>query len=135
MLSTVSRPLDVPLRGHHFLHFCGKNGGLFYGAHLKKGTTFDLFCSTVAPLFSPAQEVSTSHNDITIEMHMHDGTEVGHFILSPMYCPTSVPSCICISIVMSLGEVLTSWTGKVSGATVKRILNNFRHTHVLRKLG
>ncbi len=37
---------------------------------------------TVAPLLSPVQEVSTSPGQITIEMHMHDGTEVCHFILS-----------------------------------------------------
>ncbi len=35
---------------------------------------------TVAPLTFPVQEVSTSRNDITIEMHMHDGTEVGHYM-------------------------------------------------------
>ncbi len=34
--------------------------------------------NTVASLLSPVQEVSSSPNDITIEMHMHDGTEVGH---------------------------------------------------------
>ncbi len=34
----------------------------------------------MAPLFSPVQEVSISPNDITIEMHMHDGTEVGHYM-------------------------------------------------------
>ncbi len=40
--------------------------------------------STVAPLLSPVHEVSISPNDITIEMHMHAGPEVCHFILSPM---------------------------------------------------
>ena len=39
---------------------------------------------TVAPLLSPVQEVSSSISEITIEMHMHDGTEVCHFVLSPM---------------------------------------------------
>ncbi len=51
-------------------------------------------------------------------MHMHDGTEVGHYIGGNMKWHTSVPSYICISIVISLGEVLTSWTGERSGATV-----------------
>ncbi len=35
---------------------------------------------TVAPLLSPVQEVSCSPSEITIEMHMHDGTEVGHYM-------------------------------------------------------
>ncbi len=39
-----------------------------------------LLC-TVAPLLSPVQEVGSSPNDITIEMHMHDRTEVCHFII------------------------------------------------------
>ncbi len=74
---------------------------------------------TVAPLTFPVQEVSNSSNDITIEMHMHDGTEVGLFMGDNMKWHTSGPSCKCISIVMSLGEVLTSWTGEKSGATVE----------------
>ncbi len=35
---------------------------------------------TVAPLTFTVQEVSTFRSDITIEMHMHDGTEVGHYM-------------------------------------------------------
>ncbi len=41
-----------------------------------------------------------------------------HYRGDNMKWHTSVPSCICISIVMSLGEVLTSCTGERSGATV-----------------
>ncbi len=35
---------------------------------------------TVAPLTFPVQEVSSSPSQITIEMHMHDGPEVGHYM-------------------------------------------------------
>ena len=73
---------------------------------------------TVAPLSFPVQEVSSSPSEITIEMHMHDGTEVGHYMGDNMKRHTSVPSCICICIVISLGELPTSWTGERSGATV-----------------
>ncbi len=34
-------------------------------------------CFTVAPLTFPVQEVSSSPSQITIEMHMHDGPQVG----------------------------------------------------------
>ena len=74
---------------------------------------------TVAPLLSPVKEVSTSPNDITIEIHMHDGMELGHYMGDNMKCLTSVSSCICISIVISLGKVLTSWIGERSGALCK----------------
>ncbi len=80
---------------------------------------------TVAPLLSPVQEVSSSSSEITIEMHMHDGPEVGHYMGDNLKWHTSVPSCICISIVISLGELLTSWTREKSGATV--IISNWNH--------
>ncbi len=35
---------------------------------------------TVAPLTFLVQEVSSSPSQITIEMHMHDGPEVGHYM-------------------------------------------------------
>ncbi len=35
---------------------------------------------TVAPLTFPVQEVSSSPSQITIEMHVHDGPEVGHYM-------------------------------------------------------
>ena len=38
--------------------------------------------STVAPLLSLFPRGKQFLNDITIEMHMHDGTEVSHFISS-----------------------------------------------------
>ena len=67
----------------------GPPPGNFVISSLKQGilgqfSTFSLHVYTVAPLLSPVQEVSSSPNDITIEMHMHDGPEVCHFILSPM---------------------------------------------------
>ncbi len=36
--------------------------------------------TTVAPLTFPVQEVSSSSSQITIEMHMHDGPAVGHYM-------------------------------------------------------
>ena len=35
---------------------------------------------TIAPLTFAVQEVSSSPSEITIEMHMHDGMEVGHYM-------------------------------------------------------
>ncbi len=42
-------------------------------------------------------------NRLLSEMLMHDGMEVGHYMGNNMKWHTSVPSCICISVVISLG--------------------------------
>ncbi len=61
----------------------GGMGGILSGK-IGMGGICRFLDNGLAPLLSPVQEVSLSPNDITIEMHMHDGTEVCHFILSLM---------------------------------------------------
>ncbi len=93
---------------------------LFYFIYLSFVFFFTFHRRTVASLLSPVQEVSSSPSEITIEMYMYDETEVGHCIGNNTNWHTSVPSCICISFARLLGELLTSWTGERSGATVNR---------------
>ncbi len=74
---------------------------------------------TVAPLLSLIQEMSTSPNDITIEMQIHDGTEV--YVTSYYYPCSALPPfhhAYAFLLLCHWGEVLTSWTGKVSHITI-----------------
>ena len=47
---------------------------------MKESVHFRCTHFTIAPLTFPVQEESSSPSEITIEMHMHDGTEIGHYM-------------------------------------------------------
>ena len=53
---------------------------LGYREFCDMSTYFEGVETTVAPLLSPVQEVSSSPGEITIELHMHDVPEVGHYM-------------------------------------------------------